>query len=454
MLCGRWAVAPKNETRAKSSFIVTLRAYMPFVPGSALRKSTKRTAHTNVDARAVLRVRAPHYEWIACALAVVITPLLVAPKADAQSRQIAPNRSTQPEQANQFASSNAELVLVGAPDGLRELASLCDELLTRQGVSVHVTHQDHYDADALFGDASRGMTRVFVVLRDPRRARLHFRGPSGERYLFRNVALPNGLDAVGRELVAQVVESAIVALLRTNAGMSREEANAELEREAEGNEAPPSSGDSAAKSVTSGEVPSPSRSTTRAPVKPASTSGRLGASPWEPRAAAHYDAMWSSDSVGFGHGLGLAAGLRFRRRGSAGVELGATRWFEQTLSTAAVRASIARTSCYALVEAGWSFTASHSAFVAAGPALGFVRVRPQSGAADVTLAAQQSSVLPALHVELRYEFSTAHGLFGAAARLDYELVKTRYELDAGRARELLAAPAPLSAGAALSVGFR
>jgi hypothetical protein len=71
---------------------------------------------------------------------------------------------------------------------------------------------------------------VFVALERERRARLYFRGPFGERFLLRELALRAGLDEVGRELIARVVQTSTVALLRSSEGISRAQAEVEVAR--------------------------------------------------------------------------------------------------------------------------------------------------------------------------------------------------------------------------------
>jgi hypothetical protein len=77
--------------------------------------------------------------------------------------------------------------------------------------------------DAPSGE-SMASVRAFIVLW-PERADLYFADRAGERFLVREVTLPNGLDAVGREAVSQVLALSVVALLEDRrAGMSRSEA--------------------------------------------------------------------------------------------------------------------------------------------------------------------------------------------------------------------------------------
>src|SRR5687767_7263320 len=120
----------------------------------------------------------------------------------------------------------------------------------------------------------------------------------------------------------------------------------------------------------------------RAPAPPSAArparrrSAKLAPSPWEAHFGLRYAASWTGDELGLFHGPGLAAGARFGRGASIGLELGADRRFAQTLSTPALDASIERSTLYALLEVGLALSPSQSAFVALGPALELSRTRP------------------------------------------------------------------------------
>jgi hypothetical protein len=334
-------------------------------------------------------------------------------------------------------STAAKIVLIGRAAADPELPLLFGELLERQGVAVEIARAERFDPHELFGSEDAGVTRVFVVLGDSKQARLRFRGPNGDRYLLRTVILSGGLDAVGRELLGQVVESSVLALLRSTEGLSRAEVTAELERDEMAAGPPP-------------PAVSPSASPRRAerPTRP------LGPSPWELRFGLRYTATWSGPELGPSHGPGLAVGVRFRRGPSVGLELGADRRFAQSLSTPALDASLERATFHALFEAGLALSPSQSAFVALGPALELSRARPTSAAADVTPAATKSDLEPAWRAEVRYELGVGPVLLGVAALLEGSFVKTRYELVQAGRRELLAAPAPLRPGAVVTVAVR
>ncbi|HVU00158.1 MAG TPA: hypothetical protein VHE30_00350, partial [Polyangiaceae bacterium] len=125
-------------------------------------------------------------------------------------------------------------MFVGAAADTEDLRAVLRELLERSGVHPEFESRDRFRSSALLAtEPSDARVWVFLQLTGPRRAKLYFRGPLGERFLLRTLNLRRGMDEVGRELVGQVVETSTVALLRSEGGMSREEAKAGLSAEGE-----------------------------------------------------------------------------------------------------------------------------------------------------------------------------------------------------------------------------
>jgi hypothetical protein len=326
----------------------------------------------------------------------------------------------------------AQIVLVDPLASDEELVLLFRELLDRQGVRSEVLRAERFEPGALFAEQGEPESlRVFVSLRDSRQARLYFRGPGGDRYLLRKLALPTGLDAVGRELLGQVVESSVAALLRSSQGMTRAQASEEIEREAEPAEPPPAS-----------VAPAPR------PTGADTSGGR------ELRLAARYVAEWPGAELGLAHGPGVLLGLRFRGRPSFGLELGAERFFQQSLETAELSATLQKSSFRASFELGVPLAPAHSAALALGPTLELTRLHPREAAPGVTLAEPTTDAAPALRFEVRYEYAVERVLIGAALLADVGLVRQHYDLAESGATLELSAPWLVRPGAALSIGVR
>lgn len=333
---------------------------------------------------------------------------------------------------DETAGSRAAIVLVGDMAAGDELVLLLRELLGRNGVECHVSEVPRFDPDALFAeDDSTAKVRVFVRLADPKRARLYFRGPSGERFLLRTIALPNGLDEVGRELVGQVVESSVVTLLRSSSGLSREEASAEVARETRALETPPP------------------RETTP-PPKPETPRERAVAF----SAALRYAASWFGPDLALAHGPGLELAVVTRRgirfRGRVTVEW----FFDQTLETPELAADVATRPLRAGVDLGVPLTDAQVFSFGIGAGVDLSRVEPSAARAEgVTPGEPESSVVPVLRPELRYELSADSLVFGASAFADVSLVRTHYDLlDQGQPVRL-AAPWTVRPGGALALGI-
>ena len=134
----------------------------------------------------------------------------------------------------------AVVVLVGDARSSSELVFVISELLLRQNVQPQFVPAQRFSPRELL-DAGAGDTRVwvYIALAGPQRARLYFRGSLGQRVMLRELALRAGLDEVGRELIARVVEGATGALLHSQEGLSRAEAEVEVARSAPPDPEPP-----------------------------------------------------------------------------------------------------------------------------------------------------------------------------------------------------------------------
>jgi hypothetical protein len=302
----------------------------------------------------------------------------------------------------------ATIVLVGTVGNDGELALLLRELLGRRGVEVVLSTVARFEPDALFAADQAAGLRVFVVQRGPRDARLYFRAEAGERYLLRRLALPTGLDAVGRELIGQVVESSAEALLDASQGVTREEVTREIEGD-----------DATAKEPARAEpLPPPAR---KAPTAPRRSS-------FEPRLSARYAGFWQGSELGARHGPGLGIGIRYDAGVLLGLELGGELFFEQSLSHPDLEGQVHGSDVFLNGEVGLVLGGGHRLLVALGPRLEPLTVRTEARNASVTAAETRRRVDAGLRVELRYEWAGAHVAVGIAIAADVAFARTRYEL--------------------------
>ncbi len=372
--------------------------------------------------RRVLKLRFGRARWVpwlaACAFAVCA--LAVAPGARAS------------DDATETAPSRAAVVLVGDVEKSDELVALLGELLDRQGVQCEFSEAARFEPDALFAEENPGDVRVFIRLSDARRARLYFRGPSGEKFLLRTIALPNGFDEVGRELVGQVVESSVVALLRSSTGLSREQASAEVAREEELAKPPPS------------ERPSPP------PERHEPTERRsLSLS-----AALRYAAESFGPDFSLAHGPGVELGVRSRGALRLGGRVSGEWFFEQTLDAEELTASVQAIPLRIAFEASFRAAEAHSIGVAIGGGFDIVRVEPGSSHVEgVTPSAPETNFVPILRPELRYELGIGSFALGAAVFADISLVRTHYDLAENGELTRLGTPWRARPGGALLIGM-
>jgi hypothetical protein len=356
----------------------------------------------------------------------------VAAQAEPSSRvDVAPAAAEAlPARARESEPAVAKIVLVGALSEQRELSLLIRELLDRNAIPSEITRVDRLQPDALFAAEGRDIL-VLLASTDPHHVRLQFRSPDGERYLLRRLSLPQGLDAAGRELVGQVIESSVVALVRTREGLTRDEAKREMVRE----DAP----------VT------PESGRQSSPIAAAALTGAAEPT-WQLRLALRYATRWSGAELGMAHGPGVVAGLRWGRARSFGVELGFDRSFPQALNRSALSADVQVGSAHALFELRWSLTRRQALRFAFGPALELARVTPLHAAVGVALAPKQLDSVPAFRTELGYELAGNHYSLGVAAALDVWLIRTHYELAGATESEELATPGLVRPGVVIWFG--
>jgi hypothetical protein len=362
------------------------------------------------------------------------------------------------------ASPAADVRLVGEAAGNAPLATLLRELLDRHDISARVTSQAQFDPEELL--ASEGPARAivaFVDLEGGRQVRLYVRDPAGDRFLLRELTLAHGLDEVGREAIAQVVESSVDVLLRTpSAALSRGQARTAIAQSKLGERAV------TVPAQPVGPPPSPPKKS--APSSPAMASqppsaDRAGVShrpAWLARFEAHYAGAWWGPSFGAGHGPGIALGAARVIAGSLGDRrawtLGATaiveRPFTQTLATPPLDASIDTLETRLLVDVAW-LLGVHTLSLGAGAGADFVEATPtRAHDASVTLANGSAHTIADVRFALGYSVGGASWQIGAEAFVDAAVTRDHYELASSSESVVLASPWMVRPGAALTLLYR
>lgn len=323
----------------------------------------------------------------------------------------------------------AEVVLIGEASRSFELSDVIAELLARQGVQPHFETADRFEpSDWLEQSPSDARTFAFVSVREPLRAQLYFRGPRGERFLSRQLELRNGLDEVGRELIARVVETSVVALLRSSEGMSREEARAELHE----NEEPPRT---PATPIVESIAPPPAPPRWRA---------LLGL-----RVLGHY----TGAELGARAALGLEGGAELRHPGWPRVR--ARLSVEAALPQTFERDGIAARVITLPIRAGIDLGTPFDLYFGLSTGFDVVHLDPESVSdGELKLVANSTVLVASSRAEIRYELHVGNAWWLAISALaDVPWTTTRYDVQQAGTLQHLATPWPIQPGLALTLGL-
>ncbi len=353
----------------------------------------------------------------------------------------------------QPAGGQAVVVLVGEVGDEPTLSAVVAELLEYQGVSTRFVRQPAFDpAAALDRAPPDDAVWVFVDRRGGAVVDLTLRDPTGERFLLRELPLSAGLDPVGRELVAQAIESSVVALLQTDTGLSREQARRELALRGE----PPTAALPDVESVSSPSraaeapwalvPPPPAASPAPAPqlgCGSSTTSGRFGV---------RYDVATLGADLGLTHGPGIELGVRVGQRWFGGWRFAFDHRWPQELQGRGLRAELRTSGVWLAPEVGWR-DVRRSFLVSSGLGAAWTQVHPTEAPADVTLAAASTNWVPAVRMEARYALRIESLAVGVALTAEVPLLDTHYDLALVDGSVRLAEPMGVIPGSALTLGW-
>lgn len=344
------------------------------------------------------------------------------------------------QSAETQASSRAVIVMIGEVGESDELADVLAELMEKS-FDPHFVREESFHPEVFLAENERdARVWVFITLHDPEHVRLYFRGPHGERFLLRELELRRGLDEVGRESIAQVVETSVGALITTGVGISREEAKAALAKENAAN-APRPAVRPKPELVKPAREPEPAPEGEHSRVALELALRALGS--------------YSGDEVKETFALGLEAGVEigkprgFVLRPRAVVERG----FVHDLETSPIAAELST----------WSFRLGVDAGLRSGAHMGFLGV--SAGLDRVGISTEDSSdpafsptgesadIVPIVRVEARYELAAGILRFGIAPFADVALEESHYDLVFGNETRRLATAWLLRPGLAVSIGI-
>jgi hypothetical protein len=343
--------------------------------------------------------------------------------------------------------ARALVVLIGEAAKSDELISVLSELLGREQVALEFERRSRFRPSSILA-ANQGDSRVWVYVSSTNRiAKLYFRGPSGNRFLLRKLELPRGLDEVGRELIAQVVETSVLTLLRSEAGLSREQVRADLADTSEPRDEN-SSEDALPAADEASAQPAPVPTAEAPAVKPARSALEL-------ELAARGVVEWTGSDLGADHGVGAETGLSYHFPSALFVR--ARLVFEQGLgqgiTTPALSATVRTTALRGGIDVGFAFGPSALA-LGAGFGLDLARIEPETAFdASLVLADDTSSTIPVSRLEARYELTAGIFQMAAGVLADVPLVDTHYDVRGNGGLERVAEPWAVRPGALLTLGF-
>lgn len=322
--------------------------------------------------------------------------------------------------ARPVTSPRVEVSLVGSVAQDPEFRKLVEEWLGANDVA-HVTRSlDSLELDDITRAHDAGPpVRIWVLAPSAERLRIYLAEPRAQRYLFRDVALPSGLDELGRERSAQAVLSTALAFMNHRADSTL----GELERAFEAPVRPRVAAPPRARQAPSRSEPPPTRRQTRR--------GSVGYG-----AGASYSVSHATELL---HGPGglLFVELPARPWSIRAVARGLCRW-QRPIDTPRVRVSELDVPFSASGAALWPFHSGWSIHLELGAGIDLARMTPEAvTSSGVAPRARRWASRPFGLALLGIEGRAGSVAVGVFARLDWALIRTHYDVqtESGLVRE-------------------
>jgi hypothetical protein len=330
------------------------------------------------------------------------------------------------------------VVLIGEARDNAELSAVIAELLLRQNVEAQMESRKRFEPEVWLDESSAdARSFAFVSVRERHRAQLYFRGPHGRRFLLRELTLRDGLDEVGRELIARVVETSTVALMSSSEGVTRDEARAELAL------------------VTNAQAQPAPEPPPAAPVeqpKRAEPASRKPEQRWSTLLGVRALGQWTGSDLGVRIGLGVEGGARFRTAGwlQIGGRLSAEIALPQQLEAEGVAASVLAIPLRIGVDVGSEI----DLFLSLSTGFDIEHLSPERAAdSELMLASASTELTPTSRAELRYELALSRSLYLAlSALIDVPWTAAHYDVEQDGTLKHLATPWRVQPGAVITLG--
>ena len=343
------------------------------------------------------------------------------------------------------------ICLIGEAAQSQELRSVLNELLERDNVDTRFLERARLGSEDVLETSSEGKAvDVFIVPRRRDGARLYFRAADHQRFLVRDVVLRSGLDAIGREVIAQVVEAAVVSLLHSGAGISRAEVKAELESGV--GDAQPSA------------TPAPRQKPARVPFagdpSPDSAARAARTRSRSPVAlegwlAAKYAVTWSGAGQSAQSGPGFELGIGAQRTWFVRTRLSVEFDLPAQISAGPIDARVSSDRYRALLDLGTALGPARAVAVSVGIGQDRSTFEPRASRDPGVLPAPASRSTPGVvHSGVRFEAGLADFRCALAAALEIPLVRTPYQITRGSSTQQLAQPWAVRPAVALSLAWQ
>ena len=333
-----------------------------------------------------------------------------------------------PEVRDTSAGRTIWLVVAGDASEMDSLRQVAAELLGRLAVTLRADRVDRIDLDELRRPSpsdSRYLARVFVDLREPRRATLWLVDPAHDRILVRQLERSPGGDEVMREELGHILETSTEGLLSgAEIGLPRTKVMGETN-------APPD------------RAPSPA-----AVLSPPEAGKAL-------RLGFFYEAQALSSQAPVTHGPEASAWLGLPvRRPALGVWVTGQYRIPIQVETGAVGARLEAGALRAMLTFDWPLGDRVRLRAFGGAGVDLVHVAPQASDAAVALADARFLTFATIRTGLGLDIpvSTAVSL-GARAAVDIDVSETRYVFATREGDAVLMQPFRLRPALALGISW-
>ena len=313
-------------------------------------------------------------------------------------------------------SYSAQVIFVNLVGDWASLGQAIGDLLLMHQIVPQFEHRRALTEQDLLEQGQSGARRtatVWIVMQHPQLVRLVFADPRTQRFLVRDIPLTQGLDELGRESVAQVVESSTLALLQGSVGLSRAEVQTAL-------------GPSLSRSIEPPRSSSPWRAYPPTPAAAEAASSR-----WRARLGVSYQASLTGKDFGLEHGPGIAAGLEYLRPTDSFIALGAFEWrFEKEHQNAEFKLAVQNNLAWLLL--GWRKPTPDACIVTFfGPGLQLSRVRPTLVVNDAAASTTDRllHVSPWVRLATGFEWDTSAFALQILGKIDVSAYKTHYDIE-------------------------